>query len=198
MKTTLLFTLLALPLLVSAQRYPTGKGTYRAGGGGSFTMADKTDYYEYKLTVTPRFGYFVSDNLLMGFSMNYSVSVDTAFSAAIKFTPQAKYFYKLNSSTFILATAEFGLDRATTYVDPKSIIDHSSVSFGPGVAYYFSRRVGFEVNIITQLYFNPDGSHNNKVYADGGFVLNVLNKNQKKNNPFKKKGDYDIKEDDDD
>ena len=161
------------------------------------SISDKTDYYDYKVTITPRFGYFVTDNLLTGFSMNYTMELDTAFTSAIKFTPQAKYFYKLNPSTFILATAEFGLDRSTTYVDPKSIVDHSSVSFGPGVAYYFTRRVGFEINIMTQLYFQPDGSHNNKVYAEGGFVLNVLNKNQKKTNPFKQKGDYEIKEDDD-
>lgn len=197
MKTIICILILALPASLFAQRYPTGKGTYRAGGGGSMSISDKTDYYDYKVTITPRFGYFVTDNLLTGFSMNYTMELDTAFTSAIKFTPQAKYFYKLNPSTFILATAEFGLDRSTTYVDPKSIVDHSSVSFGPGVAYYFTRRVGFEINIMTQLYFQPDGSHNNKVYAEGGFVLNVLNKNQKKTNPFKQKGDYEIKEDDD-
>lgn len=198
MKTYLLVLFLCVSLSAFGQRYPTGKGTYRAGGGGSLSISDLGDMYAWRIQVTPRFGYFVTDRLLTGFTTNYIMEMDSFFSSAIKFTPLMKYYYPLNKNTFILANFEFGLDRATTFSDPKSIVDHSSTSFGPGVAYYFSRRVGFEINLLTQLYFEPDATHHNKIYTEGGVILNILNRNQKKDKPFKKDEEgFDVKPEDD-
>lgn len=188
---------LFIPLLSFCQRYPTGKGTYRAGGGGSMSVSDKGDFYSYKIQVTPRFGYFVTDRVLTGFTINYAMEVDTELVSALKFNPLVKYYYPVNDHFFILGTAEYGLDRNTTFGYDKTIIDHSSVTFGPGVSYFFSRRVGFEINILTQLYFQPDAAHNNKVFTEGGLILNILNKKDKNANPFKKKQDLTPKVEDD-
>ena len=176
---TLFFYALLFPAVALAQRYPTGKGTYRTGGGASFTSSREVDFNEYKFTITPRFGYFITDEWLTGFAINYTMTIDTNFISAIKFTPQAKYYYPLSPSTFILATFEVGVDRATTFGYSKSIVDHTSVSAGPGVAYYFSRRIGFEINIMYQKYLNPDNTHMSKINATGGFLLNILSKNDK-------------------
>lgn len=178
LKTLFLYALL-FPAVAFAQRYPTGKGTYRTGGGASFTSSREVDFNEYKFTITPRFGYFITDEWLTGFAINYTMTIDTNFISAIKFTPQAKYYYPLSPSTFILATFEVGVDRATTYGYSKSIVDHTSVSAGPGVAYYFSRRIGFEINILYQQYLNPDNTHMSKINATGGFLLNILSKNDR-------------------
>lgn len=186
-----------LSFTVSAQRYPTGKGTYRAGGGGSLSIADKGGFYAYRLQVTPRFGYFITDRILTGFSSNYIFEMDTDIVSAIKFNPLIKYYYPVNDHFFILGTAEFGVDRSTTFGDAKSITDHSNITIGPGVSYYFSRRVGFEINLLTQLYFEPDGTHNNKVFTEGGLVLNILNNKDKGKNPFQKKQDLAPKAEDD-
>ena len=183
---TLFLLALLFPAVALAQRYPTGKGTYRTGGGASFTSSREVDFNEYKFTITPRFGYFITDEWLTGFAINYTMTLDTNFISAIKFTPQVKYYYPLSASTFILATLEVGVDRATTYGYSKSIVDHTSVSAGPGIAYYFSRRIGFEINILYQQYLNPDNTHMSKINATGGFLLNILNKSdrakQTKNN----------------
>lgn len=195
---SLFFLLCALiPLVGFSQRYPTGKGTYRAGGGGSMSVSDKGDFYTYKFQITPRFGYFVTDRILTGFSANYAMEVDTEFVSAIKFNPLIKYYYPVNDHFFVLGTLEYGLDRNTTFGYDKRVIDHSSVTFGPGVSYFFSRRVGFEINILTQLYFQPDAAHNNKVFTEGGLLLNILNNKDKKSNPFKKKQDLTPQPEDD-
>ncbi|MBK7035625.1 MAG: outer membrane beta-barrel protein [Bacteroidetes bacterium] len=192
-KTLILFALF-FPAVALAQRYPTGKGTYRTGGGASFTSSREVDFNEYKFTITPRFGYFITDEWLTGFALNYTMTVDTNFISAIKFTPQVKYYYPLSQSTFILATVEVGVDRATTFGYSKSIVDHTSISAGPGVAYYFSRRIGFEINILYQQYLNPDNTHMSKINATGGFLLNILNKNDRAK---KIKNDYKLREEDD-
>lgn len=197
MRITSLLMLLLIPTLLWAQRYPTGKGTYRAGGGGSMSISDKGDFYGYRIQVTPRFGYFVTDKLLTGFNTNYTFERDTDIVSAIKFTPLLKYYHPMNEHLFILGTVEFGLDRSTTFGDSKSIIDHSNFTIGPGVSYFFSRRVGFEINLLTQIYFQPDAIHNNKVYTEGGLLLNILNNKDKKHNPFKKKGQLAPTEEDD-
>lgn len=197
MKTVFFCLLITLSFAASAQRYPTGKGTYRAGGGGSLSVSDMGDYYSWRVQVTPRFGYFVTDRVLMGFTMNYALEKDSAYTSTIKFNPLIKYYYPVNTNFFILGNAEFGLDRATSFVDPKNITDHSSVTVGPGVAYYFSRRVGFEVNLLAQVYFTPDDAHNNKLFTEGGLILNILNRNQKNKNPFQKHEDLTPKKEDD-
>ncbi len=191
---TLFFYALLFPAVALAQRYPTGKGTYRTGGGASFTSSREVDFNEYKFTITPRFGYFITDEWLTGFAINYTMTIDTNFISAIKFTPQAKYYYPLSPSTFILATFEVGVDRATTFGYSKSIVDHTSVSAGPGVAYYFSRRIGFEINIMYQQYLNPDNTHMSKINATGGFLLNILSKNDKAK---QNKNNFKLEEEDD-
>ena len=191
---TLFFLAVFIPILASAQRYPTGKGTFRTGGGASFTSSREVDFNEYKLQITPRFGYFITDEWLTGFALNYTMTVDTNFISAVKFTPQAKYYYSLSPSTFILGTIEVGVDRATTFGYSKSIVDHTSVSAGPGVAYYFSRRIGFEINIMFQQYLNPDATHMSKINATGGFLLNILSKSEKNK---QKRDDFKLREEDD-
>ena len=191
---TLFFYALLFPAVALAQRYPTGKGTYRTGGGASFTSSREVDFNEYKFTITPRFGYFITDEWLTGFAINYTMTIDTNFISAIKFTPQAKDYYPLSPSTFILATFEVGVDRATTFGYSKSIVDHTSVSAGPGVAYYFSRRIGFEINIMYQQYLNPDNTHMSKINATGGFLLNILSKNDKAK---QNKNNFKLEEEDD-
>ena len=197
MRYCIIFLMLLLPAALKAQRYPTGKGTYRVGGGGSLSVSDKGDFYGYRIQVTPRFGYFVTDKLLTGFNTNYIFEMDTDVLSAIKFTPLLKYYHPVNEHMFVLGTVEFGLDRATTFGDAKTIVDHSSFTFGPGVSYFFSRRVGFEINLLTQIYFQPDATHNNKIYTEGGLLLNILNNKDKKQNPFKKKGQLAPTEEDD-
>ncbi|MFI5170985.1 MAG: hypothetical protein ACHQFW_01265 [Chitinophagales bacterium] len=194
-----LFLILILGLLYPevgfSQRYPTGKGTMRTGGGASFSLDREETFNIYKLSLTPRLGYFITDEILTGFLMNYTMTVDTDFVSAIKFTPQFKYYYKLKPSTFLIGNFEIGIDRATTFGDSKSIIDHTSVSAGPGVAYFFSRRVGFEINILYQQYLNPDDTHTSKINGTGGFVLNILTKEERKKALNQHK--YELKEEDD-
>jgi len=197
MKTIVSALFFLLPIFAFGQRFPTGKGTYRAGGGGSFSIADADGYYAYRLQVTPRLGYFVTDRLLTGFNLNYILEYDTVYTSAVKFSPTLKYFYPIKEYFFILGNFEVGVDRTTTFYDSKDIIDHSSITFGPGVSYFFSRRVGFEINILAQIYFENSGSYNNKVYTEGGLVLNLLRKNQVGKNPFKQRGDYELREEDD-
>lgn len=195
MRKILILILMGLPLLLAAQRYPTGKGTYRSGGGGSYTQTDKGDYNSYKLTITPRLGYFLTDQILVGFQTNLSLSYDTVYTSGIKITPQVKYYYTLNKSWFLLATAEYGLDRTTKYYKEKSVDDHSSLSVGPGVAYFYSRRIGFEVNALYQAYFIQDDSHTNRLVAQGGVVFNILSK--KDRNKKTRERTYEPNEDDD-
>lgn len=184
-----------IPLMVYSQKYPTGKGTFRTGGGASFTQTREVGYNEYKFSITPRLGYFITDEWLTGFNMNYTMVYNEDFISAIKFTPMVKYFYKLSPSTFLLGNLEIGLDRATTFGYTRSIVDHTSVSFGPGVSYYFSRRIGFEIDILYQQYVNPDKNHMSKIDASGGFIFNILtNKDKQKSN---RKHNYKLQEEDD-
>lgn len=195
MKIFSLVLVLLIPLLGSAQRYPTGKGTLRTGGGGSFSQSKEDTYNEYKFSITPRLGYFITDEILTGFTMNYTVTIDTDFVSAIKFTPQFKYYWKLTPSTFLLANFEVGIDRATTFGDSKSIVDHTFVAAGPGVAYYFSRRIGFEINILYQQYINPSEDYTSKITATGGFLFNILTKEEKKKE--NSKNQYELEKEDD-
>ncbi len=197
MKKTSLIVALILPLSLFAQRYPTGKGTFRTGGGGNYSQSDKGEYTVYKLQITPRLGYFLTDEIMLGFQMNYIMTLDTNFTSAMKFTPQFKYFYTLNPHWFLIGNVEFGVDRTTVFADPKTITDHSSVSFGPGVSYFFTRRIGFEVNFMYQAYINPDDSYTNRFLAEGGVVFNLLNKAERDKLLRKTKGvQYDENDDD--
>jgi hypothetical protein len=180
MKKLIIALLCIVPLFAFAQRYPTGKGTFRTGGGGNYSQSDKGEYNLYKLQITPRLGYFVTDALLLGFQTNYTMTLDTNFTSAIKFTPQLKYFYTVNPHWFLIAAAEFGVDRTTVFSSPKEITDHSSFAVGPGVAYFYTRRIGFEIGTLYQMYLNPDDTYTNKFILEGGIVFNILNKNDLK------------------
>lgn len=175
MKKIVILFILVCPFVLFGQRYPTGKGTFRTGGGGSYSQSDKGDYTSFKLTVTPRLGYFLTNEILLGFQTNLSFTIDTAFTSGIKFTPQFKYYYTLNKSWFLLGNVEFGMDRTTTFSDPKTINDNSSFSVGPGVAYFYSRRIGFEINTLYQYYLVQDAGNTNRLIAEGGVVFNILN-----------------------
>jgi len=180
MKKVVASCFLFIPVLLFAQRYPTGKGTFRTGGGGSYSQANKGEYTTFKLTVTPRLGYFITDEILLGFQTNLAFTIDTNFVTGIKFTPQVKYYYSLNKSWFLLGNFEYGFDRTTTYSDPIIIDDNSSLTFGPGVAYFYSRRIGFEINTMYQVYISPNDTHVNRIVAEGGVVFNILNKKDRK------------------
>ncbi len=194
MKKTLLLFLFGFPVFLYGQRYPTGKGTFRSGGGMTASITDKDLYNEFKFTVTPRLGYFVSDHLLCGFSSNLTFTIDTALTTAIRFTPYLAYYYNLSPAAFLISNVQYGFDRTTAFREGGSIVDHSSFAVGPGFAYFFSRRVGFEVNFLYQQYFEPDASHQNKLVTDGGFSFNIFNVKEKiKKN---RKGKYQLFEED--
>lgn len=195
MKKTLILITMLLPIVLLAQRYPTGKGTFRTGGGGSYSQSDKGDYNLYKLTITPRLGYFVTDYLSLGFQMNYSISYDTNYTSALKFTPQVKAYYPINDHWFIIGNFEVGVDRTTVFADNKSITDHTSISFGPGVSYFYNRRIGFEVNPLYQIYINPEENYTNRFTVEGGIVFNILNKSERNKANRKKNVEYDELED---
>ena len=196
MKQITLLLFLLFPLSVFAQKYPTGKGTFRTGSGATYSQTREDDFTDYKFTITPKLGYFVSDELLAGFTMNYTMDLDTDFTSAIKFTPELKYYYKLSDACFVLANMNCTLDRSTEFSDPKKINDHSNVAVGPGFAYYFTRRIGFEIDVLYLQYLNPDATHISKVTGDGGMVFNVLSKDQLQRQ--KRKHDYQLHSTDDD
>lgn len=195
MKNALIVLLLLVPLVTYAQRYPTGKGTFRSGGGVSFSRSNEEYFKEYTFNMTPRIGYFVTDNLSIGFTSNLTFIYDTTFSTAIKFTPQFKYFYPLSKSMFLIGNGQVLLDRATRFADPNVVKDQSQFGLGPGFAYYFSRRVGFEIDIVYTQYFNPDPTHQSSLVGDGALIFNILsNKDKKKAN---RKGNYELQPEDD-
>lgn len=196
MNKTLIFLLLMLPVSLFAQRYPTGKGTFRTGGGCSFSESTQSAYNQYKFTITPRLGYFISDELSVGFSSNFTTTLDTAFTLAVKFTPEFKYYYGFSEAAYLIGNMQFGIDRATTFDNGRFIIDHSSIAAGPGFAYFFSRRVGFEIDIMYQQYVSPDALHQSKVIADGAFVFNLLSFKERVKEYRKK--NYRIDDNDDD
>lgn len=201
MKNKLILILLLTPALLHAQRYPTGKGTFRSGGGFSFSYTNETDESIYKFTITPRVGYFLTENLLVGFITNYTLQVGTqeTLISAIKFTPEFKYYWTITDHKFyILGNLQYTIDRKSDFTKTKVITDNSTVGIGPGVAYFFSRRIGFEVNILYTQYLHPDDTFS-KVTTDFGFIFHILDKHGKlKTQQGNDKNDYEKELDIDD
>ena len=69
--TALLLAGVCLLLVPSAQKYPLGKGNLRSGGG-SIHPAGQSRCQDLPFYCKPQSGYFVLDELLLGFNMNYS------------------------------------------------------------------------------------------------------------------------------
>lgn len=181
MKNILLFILCISPFLAQAQRFPTGKGTFRSGGGFSFSYTNETEESIYKFTITPRVGYFLTNDLLIGFITNYTLQVGTeeTLISALKFTPEIKYYWTITDRKFyLLGNLQYTIDRRSDFTGPKVITDNSTVGIGPGVAYFFSRRIGFELNVLYTQYLHPDDTFS-KVTTDFGFIFHILDKNGK-------------------
>jgi len=175
-----------IPFTMLAQRFPTGKGTFRSGGGFSFGFSNEVNERIYKFNFTPRIGYFVTDNLLIGGITNYTLQVGTeeTLLSAIKFTPEVKYYWKLKPGTYLLGTVQYTIDRRSDFTAAKTVDDNSTIGAGPGITYFFSRRIGFEFNILYTQYIYPDEVFS-KVNTDFGFIFHILDKSGKFSNPFK-------------
>ncbi len=203
MKNILILFLFFSPLFLHAQRFPTGKGTFRSGGGFSFSYTNETTESIYKFTITPRVGYFLTDDLLIGFITNYTLQVGTeeTLISALKFTPELKYYWTITDRKFyILGNLQYTIDRKSDFTAAKIVTDNSTIGIGPGVAYFFSRRIGFELNILYTQYLHPDDTFS-KVTTDFGFIFHVLDKHGKfKSQQGSDKNEYekelDIEDDD--
>jgi hypothetical protein len=171
----LVVSCLLLTSPVFAQKYPLGKGAVRSGGGFNFTQVDDPEGKIYRFTVNPNAGYFLTDDFMLGFAMNYTGSIAPgSYSSTIRFSPQARYYFPLNESFFLLADAYYNLDKQRKVINSiTELEDNSSFSFGPGVDYFLTRRVSCELVLLYTAYVQPDDTEFNKWSLNFGFNVRL-------------------------
>lgn len=171
----LVVSCLLLASTAFSQKYPLGKGALRSGGGFNFTQIDDPEGRIYRFTVNPNAGYFLTDDLMLGFNMNYTGAISPgAYTSSIRFSPQARYYFPLNESFFLLADSYYNLDRQRKYSSGVQVLeDNSSLSFGPGLDYFLTRRVSCEVVLIYTAYIQPDDTEFNKLSLNFGFNVRL-------------------------
>lgn len=172
----LLITLL-LPAVLIAQKYPTGQGTLRTGGGMNISEADNVSGKSYRIVINPTVGYFVWDEVLLGLNLNYVAQISeplTFDNITLKISPLFRYYFKLNKTLFVVGEFYYTVDRETDFHPRyKDIVDNSSFSFGPGVDYFLSRRIGVEAIFDYTYYLHPDETHHSKLNFNVGFNIHL-------------------------
>jgi hypothetical protein len=189
LKQTLCILALLCVVGASAQRYPQGQGTFRTSGGLSFAPVDDEDdtFLSYKIGLTPSIGYFFTDEALIGLGINYTAIVGrNLYDATLRFSPSAKYYFMLDKQKFVIANFTYNFELATELIDGlKTIDNNTSVSFGPGASYFFTRRIGIEATLLYTYYLFPDDISKNKFSFSTGFNLNIpANKKKKQQSEF--------------
>lgn len=165
-----------------AQRYPQGQGTFRTNGGLSISPVESSgELKKYRINLTPSLGYFFTDEALVGIALNYASTVGLGYyDGSLRISPQTKYYFTISKGTFIIANFNYNFEIATDKTDDvQEIEDNSGVSFGPGISYFFSRRIGIEATLLYTTYFFPDENHKPKFNFGMGFSLNLPSKKKK-------------------
>lgn len=195
---------LLLSVSASAQKYPLGKGNLRSGGGFNFTQLDNPDAKTYRFTVNPNLGYFVLDELLLGFNMNYSGTFGPEqYTGTLRFSPQVRYYYAINKSWFLVGDFYYNMDRQRKMLGGATELDdNSSISYGPGFDYFLTRRISCEGVLLYTNYLYPDAQHVNKLAFNFGFNIRlpIKRKDRLENleiykdtgNPYDRQGDEDL------
>lgn len=187
---TLTLLLIALTLnTLYGQRYPQGEGTFRTSGGFSFGPAENNNngLPSYKMSITPSIGYFFSDEALIALAMNYSATFGKdLYEVDLRLSPSAKYYFIISRQKFITANFTYNFDLSTDTEDgEKDLTNNTSISFGPGGSYFFTRRIGIEATLLYTYYLFPEEGNDNKFSFGMGFNLNLpANKKKKTKEDF--------------
>lgn len=104
-------------------------------------------------TFAPSFGYFISDNLAVGASLNFNsqrwgTGAGKTVSTSVGIGPFARY-YKFTSNESFAIFGQAGLSFASSKTDPPTgfVSRGSSIGFrlSPGVAYFFNEHWALEL-----------------------------------------------------
>jgi hypothetical protein len=159
MKTPQLLLIIGISLVLSHRSYSqTEQGSFRVGGGASFTKAVLNDNNSYRaLSLDPSVSYFVVKNFSVGVAIPLAASsVKTSTSkystSRYSFGPQARYYFPFGNWAFFPEVLySFGKSHSQTSGigsgDPiigKSETKFSEFRLGAGLTYFINRNVGIE------------------------------------------------------
>lgn len=156
-KITLILACVTLACTSYAQ---TVSGSKALGGGISYTSTSDTDFYEGSVTqsqlaFSPSFGYFVSDNIMVGGSVGLGVSKisETDFTPERKTTtfslgPFARYYIHTSNESFAFFgqfAVLFGSGKTTQDPDLEVKSSYFDLAVSPGFAYFFNEHWALEI-----------------------------------------------------
>jgi hypothetical protein len=162
----------AAVFLMSFAQAQTSSGSMMVGGTLNYTSvsgqaAFSNDYNN--LVLSPHFGYFVSDNFVVGTSLTIETGrsgtgSNKTVNSAFGLGPFARY-YKFTSNEKFAFFGEAGIDFTSGKTDPPTgaVTKSNSVRFSisPGAAYFINEHWAFELSILGLAIQSTDPNTNN-------------------------------------
>ncbi len=145
------------------------KGSILIGGNAGFTTTSSGNFNYSVITLSPLAGFFVSDRLAVGGSINMTFFGGDADGSSVGLSPLVRYYFNGNGSTRF-----FGQGKLTWQnVNPGGDFDsQSAFGFGLGVGldYFFNEHVALEAMLG---YDNIKGENDDNATGTFGVTVGV-------------------------
>jgi outer membrane protein len=150
MKKTILFTLLALSLnnVFSQSKEGFSKGNSFISGSFNFQSETTGSVKENTIDFSPRFGYFISDNIALGgrLSLGQNKTTDSIVienNSVVSVGAFARYYTNPKSRFSVFGHLGFNYNTETEKIS-KSSVTGFDVALSPGFSYFVSDRFAIE------------------------------------------------------
>ncbi|MFC6996930.1 outer membrane beta-barrel protein [Rufibacter roseus] len=146
------FTIFLFSCLIASAQAQTEKGARLIGGSGSLYIDTEGPDNTTALSLTPRFGTFVADNIALGTGIPVAYSTTDYYKLyTIGLTPFVRGYFG-SSPTKLLLEGRAGYNRVGTnfnddynYMNRPDAEGYFSYGFGAGVTQFLNEHVGIEL-----------------------------------------------------
>jgi opacity protein-like surface antigen len=171
MKTLKISLLLLMTFLLTDARAQISKGSFLLGSNLSFNASNITEKNKngnknvlpstYSLSVNPKLGYFVMENLSIGIDINFIYTRDTTSNSSetssrthFLMGPFGRYYFLLNDNLYLFFEANVGLGLTSTPELSKTLLGAGA---GPGLSFFLTDNVALET-MAKYNYFQTSGT----------------------------------------